>query len=79
MSTLALDEGVRLLAAARKSAEDMGARVTIAVLDPRGDLIALHRIDEASGARCPSRRGRPLRPRPGTLRAATCASAGTNR
>ena len=42
-----LDGAVRLLGAARKSAEDMGVKVTIAVLDPRGDLIALHRIDEA--------------------------------
>ena len=58
MSTLTLDEAVRLLAAARKSADEMGVKVTVAVLDPRGDLIALHRMDEALWRSVPIAQGK---------------------
>ena len=47
MDPLTLDEAIRMLTAARAKAEELGLRVSIAVLDPRGDLIALHRLDGA--------------------------------
>ena len=45
MTPLTLDESLRMLEAARAKAAEIGVRVAIAVLDPRGDLVALHRMD----------------------------------
>jgi uncharacterized protein GlcG (DUF336 family) len=47
MDPLTLDESLRMLAAARAKAEEKCIKVAIAVLDPRGDLVALHRMDGA--------------------------------
>ena len=45
MEPLRLDEAVQMIEAGRAKAEELGIRVSIAVLDPRGDLVALHRMD----------------------------------
>ena len=58
MSTLTLDEAVRMLGAAVKSAEAMDVKVAVAVLDPRGDLIALHRMDGALWRSVPISQGK---------------------
>jgi uncharacterized protein GlcG (DUF336 family) len=58
MQPLTLDEATRMLAAARAKAEEMRLRVTIAVLDPRGDLIALHRLDGALWRTVPISQGK---------------------
>lgn len=58
MSALTLDEAVRMLAAAVKTAEGMDVKVAIAVLDPRGDLIALHRMDGALWRSVPISQGK---------------------
>ena len=58
MSALTLDEAVRMLDAAVKTAEEMDVKVAIAVLDPRGDLIALHRMDGALWRSVPISQGK---------------------
>ena len=58
MSSLTLDEAVRMLGAAVKSAEAMDVKVAIAVLDPRGDLVALHRMDGALWRSVPISQGK---------------------
>ncbi len=58
MSTLTLDQAVRMLGAAVKSAEAMDVKVAVAVLDPRGDLIALHRMDGALWRSVPISQGK---------------------
>jgi glc operon protein GlcG len=58
MQPLTLDEAMRMLAAARAKAEELRLKVTIAVLDPRGDLIALHRLDGALWRTVPISQGK---------------------
>ena len=58
MEPLTLDEVARMLSKARAEAEEMGIRVTMAVLDPRGDLIALHRMDGALWRSVPISQGK---------------------
>ena len=58
MSALTLDEAVRMLGAAVKAAEGMDVKVAIAVLDPRGDLVALHRMDGALWRSVPISQGK---------------------
>jgi glc operon protein GlcG len=58
MHPLTLDEAIRMLAAARAKAEELRLKVTIAVLDPRGDLIALHRLDGALWRTVPIAQGK---------------------
>ena len=58
MEPLTLDEAARMLSKARAKAEEMGIRVTMAVLDPRGDLIALHRMDGALWRSVPISQGK---------------------
>ena len=58
MTPLTLDESLRMLEAARAKADDIGVRVTIAVLDPRGDLVALHRMDGALWRSAPISQGK---------------------
>lgn len=58
MDPMTLDEAVRMLTASRAKAEELGVRVTIAVLDPRGDLVALHRMDGALWRSVPISQGK---------------------
>ena len=58
MEPLTLDEVARMLSKARAKAEEIGIRVTMAVLDPRGDLIALHRMDGALWRSVPISQGK---------------------
>ena len=58
MEPLTLDEVTRMLSKARAKAEEVGIRVTMAVLDPRGDLIALHRMDGALWRSVPISQGK---------------------
>lgn len=58
MKPLALDEAARMIEAARAKAAELGVRVTIAVLDPRGDLVALQRMDGALWRSVPISQGK---------------------
>ena len=58
MEPLTLDEAIRMLVAARAKATELGLKVSIAVLDPRGDLIALHRLDGALWRTVPIAQGK---------------------
>lgn len=58
MTPLTLDESLRMLEAARAKAAEIGVRVAIAVLDPRGDLVALHRMDGALWRTVPISQGK---------------------
>ncbi len=58
MKPLALDEAARMIEAARAKAVELGVRVTIAVLDPRGDLVALQRMDGALWRSVPISQGK---------------------
>jgi len=44
---VSLTQAEKIIAAGRKSAEAMGVKVSIAVVDERGDLIAFNRMDGA--------------------------------
>ena len=48
MPTLNLEEAERILAAAKAKVQEMGVRLSVSVVDPRGDLIAMFRTDGAS-------------------------------
>lgn len=58
MEPLTLDEAIRMMTAGRAKAEELGIRVSIAVLDPRGDIIALHRMDGALWRSVPISQGK---------------------
>lgn len=58
MTPLTLDESLRMLEAARAKAAEIGVRVAIAILDPRGDLVALHRMDGALWRTVPISQGK---------------------
>jgi len=45
--TITLADAERIVQAGNKKAEEMGIKVTIAVVDPRGDLVLLSRMDGA--------------------------------
>jgi uncharacterized protein GlcG (DUF336 family) len=48
MASLTLEEAERILVAAKAKVMEMGAKMSISVVDPRGDLIAMFRTDGAS-------------------------------
>ena len=48
MASLTLAEAEQILAAAKAKALAMGTKLSVSVVDPRGDLIAMFRIDGAS-------------------------------
>ena len=48
MATLTLDEAVSVIHGARAKMDEIGVKLTISVVDGRGDLIALARVDGAS-------------------------------
>jgi uncharacterized protein GlcG (DUF336 family) len=58
VSTITLDEAVRMITAGIARAQEMGIRVSVAVLDPRGDLIAQHRMDGALWRSVPIAQGK---------------------
>lgn len=47
MEPLTLDEAVRMASAARAEADKLNIKVAISILDPRGDVIVVHRMDGA--------------------------------
>jgi uncharacterized protein GlcG (DUF336 family) len=47
LSTLTLAQAEQILAAAKVKAEEIGVQLTISVVDPRGDVIAVARMDGA--------------------------------
>lgn len=51
-------EAERILQAAKKKALDMGLKVGISVVDPRGDLVAMLRLDGALWRTAPVSRGK---------------------
>ena len=48
MAALTLAEAEQILAAAKAKVLSMGAKMSISVVDPRGDLITMFRTDGAS-------------------------------
>ena len=48
MATLTLEDAQRVIAGAQVKMREMGVKLTISVVDGRGDLIALARVDGAS-------------------------------
>ncbi len=48
MATLTLAEAEQVLQAAKSKVFEMGAKMSVSVVDPRGDLIAMLRTDGAS-------------------------------
>lgn len=48
MATLTLAEAETILTAAKAKVIDMGAKMSVSVVDPRGDLIGMFRTDGAS-------------------------------
>ena len=48
MASLTLAEAERILAAAKAKVLEMGAKMSVSVVDPRGDLLAMFRTDGAS-------------------------------
>jgi uncharacterized protein GlcG (DUF336 family) len=57
---LTLKEARRILEASIKKAEDMGHRVVISIVDPRGDLITMARIDGALWRAIPVSQGKAV-------------------
>jgi glc operon protein GlcG len=55
---MTLAEAERILQAAKKKAQDMGVKVAISVVDPRGDLVAMVRLDGALWRTAPVSRGK---------------------
>ena len=45
---ITLDDAERIMAAAKKKAKEMGFKVTISIVDARGDLILMARMDGSS-------------------------------
>ena len=48
MTSLNLEEAERILTAAKVKVQEMGVKLSVSVVDPRGDLIAMFRTDGAS-------------------------------
>ena len=48
MASLTLAESEQILAAAKAKVLEMGAKMSVSVVDPRGDLIGIFRTDGAS-------------------------------
>ena len=60
MPALTLAEAEQILAAAKTKVLSMGARLSVSVVDPRGDLIAMFRTDGASWRTPPISRAKAL-------------------
>jgi uncharacterized protein GlcG (DUF336 family) len=55
---MTLAEAERILQAAKKKAQEMGVKVGISVVDPRGDLVAMVRMDGTLWRTAPVSRGK---------------------
>ena len=60
MASLTLAEAERILAAAQAKVREFGVNMSVSVVDPRGDLIAMFRTDGASWRTPPISRGKAL-------------------
>ena len=60
MASLTLAEAEAILAAAKAKVLDMGAKMSVSVVDPRGDLITMFRTDGASWRTPPISRGKAV-------------------
>ena len=60
MESLSLAEAEKILVAAKAKVLNMGAKMSVSVVDPRGDLIAMFRIDGASWRTPPISRGKAV-------------------
>ena len=60
MASLTLAEGEEILAAAKAKVLEMGAKMSVSVVDPRGDLITMFRTDGASWRTPPISRGKAV-------------------
>ena len=60
MESLTLAEAERALAAAKTKVLEIGAKMSISVVDPRGDLIAMFRTDGASWRTPPISRAKAM-------------------
>ena len=58
MEPLTLDEADKMIQAGRAKAQEIGVKVTISILDTRGDLIALSRMDGAIWRSVPISQGK---------------------
>ena len=58
MAPLTLGEAEKILAAAKAKVLEMGAPMGVSVVDPRGDLIAMFRVDGARWRTAPVSRGK---------------------
>ncbi len=60
MASLILAEAEQILVAAKAKVLDMGAKLSVSVVDPRGDLIAMFRLDGAPWRSPPISRAKAL-------------------
>lgn len=60
MASLTLDEATQILAAAKDKVQALGVKMSVSVVDPRGDLIAMFRSDGASWRTPPISRAKAL-------------------
>ena len=60
MASLTLAEAERILAAAKAKVLEMGVKLSVSVVDPRGDLISMFRVDGASWRTPAISRGKAL-------------------
>jgi uncharacterized protein GlcG (DUF336 family) len=60
MASLTLAEAEQILAAAKAKVMEMGAKMSVSVVDPRGDLLTMFRTDGASWRTPPISRGKAV-------------------
>ena len=60
MPSLTLAEAEQILAVAKAKVSEMGAKMSVTVVDPRGDLIAMFRTDGASWRTPPISHGKAV-------------------
>ncbi len=78
MEPLTLDEAIRMMTAGRARADELGIKVSIAILDPRGDIVALNRMDGALWRSVPISQGKAAASAAWICRAATFETGGTS-
>ena len=54
MASLTLAEAEQILGAAKAKVMEMGAKMSVSVVDPRGDLITMFRTDGAGAVHIPT-------------------------